>query len=80
MSVREDRKVNELMQAYPEAFEDELGWIWTSREAAGRADWTYSNGDMFLEELLGYSWSEACSNRARMPVAAFPSPSGELGG
>jgi hypothetical protein len=53
----------ELMTAYPQAFEDDHGTIWISREHAIAADWTYEHGDAFLEGILGWDWNNAVENR-----------------
>ncbi len=52
-------KLEGLMDAYPNAYEDDKGTIWVSKEAADTADWTYEHGDAFLEGILGLSWAEA---------------------
>ena len=51
-----------VKQVYPEAYEDEKGTIWTSKQAADAADWTWEHGDGFLSEVLGWSWEDAEEN------------------
>lgn len=51
-----------LLEKYPDAFEDDKGTIWSSRQAAEAADWTYEHGDAFLDEILGWDWENAEEN------------------
>lgn len=51
-----------MSDVYPNAYEDDKGTIWTSREMAEEADWTYAHGDAFMEEILGWSWEDAEEN------------------
>lgn len=53
-----------LLEKYPDAYEDEKGTIWISQQAAQDADWTYENGDAFLEGILGWGWGNAEENFA----------------
>lgn len=52
-----------FQEQYPNAYEDDFGTIWTSPEAAGKADWEFvRGGDAFMGEILGWSWVEAEEN------------------
>lgn len=51
-----------LLDKYPAAYEDEKGTIWISEQAAESADWTYENGDAFMENILGWDWADAEEN------------------
>ena len=42
---------DDLMAAYPMAFEDDHGTIWISQQCADYADWTYEHGDAFLGDI-----------------------------
>lgn len=53
-----------FQQKYPEAFEDDCGTVWVSKQAAEAADWTYEHGDAFLAGILGWSMVEALDNFA----------------
>jgi hypothetical protein len=65
----------ELKEKYPDAYEDDRGTIWVSRQDAEAADWTYKHGDAFMENILGWHWEDAEANylscRARDKRRAF---------
>lgn len=53
-----------LRDKYPDAYQDDNGTVWVSQHAAKSADWTFSKGDGFMEDILGGSWTDAEENFA----------------
>ena len=51
-----------FQEKYPDAYEDEYGIIWVSKDASLNANWKIKYSNQFLDDTLGWGWKNAEQN------------------